>query len=183
MPRDATLTAVDLDSVPFQAVFADVVQVRWAETDSEILHLRSQAGVVASGSHVGSSTTALSTSLLTATSSTPETAARPVVAPPTTTSPPKPSSATVSPGIKAGIAVGATVGSLTVAVLAFLFWRRQRQNIITPRASNQFFNGGISEIADSAGIGQYNRWRAELASQAPELPHDHVRIELDSRPI
>ncbi|KAL9044920.1 MAG: hypothetical protein Q9214_001979 [Letrouitia sp. 1 TL-2023] len=182
-PRDATLTAVDLNSIPFQAVFADVVRVSWAETDSQILRLRSQAGIVASGTHTASKTTAVSTSLLITSSSTPEIAARPVVASSTTTPFSKSSSTIVSPGTKAGIAVGATMGSLTVTVLAFLFGRRQRQKAKAPGASNQFLSGDVGQVAELAGTGQYSRWTAELASQAPELPHDHVRIELDSRTL
>ncbi|KAL9615118.1 MAG: hypothetical protein Q9167_000436 [Letrouitia subvulpina] len=178
VPRDATLTAIDLDSIPFHAVFADAIQVRWAETDSQIVRLRSQAGIVASGTYMASRTTTSSAS-----SSTPEKAARPVVASPTTTSLPNPSSNTISPGTIAGIAVGATIGSLTVAVLAFLLGRRQRQKPKNSGASNQILNGDAVCVAHLVGTDQYGRRTAELASQAPELPHDHVRIELDSRTI
>lgn len=73
------------------------------------------------------------------------------------------------------------MGSFTIAVLAFLFWRHQRQNPKTSGACNQFLSGGPSEVAELAGIDRYSRWHGELPPQPPELPYDHVRIELDSR--
>ncbi|KAI4245346.1 MAG: hypothetical protein L6R42_010211 [Xanthoria sp. 1 TBL-2021] len=180
MPRDADLITVDPKAVESNTVYADIIGIHWAETNSQVVRLMSETS--------SSSPTAASTNAA-------QTAQGPIpiaspTAPAASTSTPSPGG--LSTGAEAGIGIGAAVGAIALALFAYFLWRRRR------KAINVGGGGGCNEAAptqyrvaqelDSEQAKSNPQAPAELPSnglpsqKAPELPAHEVMPELGSDP-
>ncbi|KAL8829190.1 MAG: hypothetical protein Q9170_006285 [Blastenia crenularia] len=180
IPQKPKLITVDPNSVDKNTVYADIIQIQWAATDTEVLRLMSQTTS-------SSSSQVQSTSAQTAHRTIPNVAqtATPTATPlPTAT--PIPSSSGLSTGAKAGIGIGAAIGAVALVLLAYFLWRRQRRQ-----------KGDVTNDKES-GPRQHQGYRAahelhpqkektlpqapvELPSErAQELPATEGRSELES---
>ncbi|KAL9577763.1 MAG: hypothetical protein Q9212_006160, partial [Teloschistes hypoglaucus] len=172
IPRNADLITVDPKTVEGNTVFADIIAIKYASTDSAILQLMSAA--TSSSSLSASATPAHQT--MAQVSPTRSPTGTPTPNPASTPAPapmPSPSPAGLSPGAKAGIGVGAAVGAIVLALFAsFLWYRRQKsQNL-----------GGDSEAESQGSRPQpHPKELIELpAKTALEMPASDMRPELGS---
>ena len=164
-------------------MLADIIQIRWDTTDSQILRLMSQI-----------STTSTTSTRISTPHDTPSTAARPTLATSTVSPPIATSSSgqshtpalepnTFSAGDKVVIGLGATMGVIIIGVLAFLLGRRRtRRSTVTQTIKST--PEGL--LASTPVLNDHNRvpeFPAESVSQPNELPHFHARLESDSRPL
>lgn len=174
IPRNPELVTIDPRSVGGNTVYADIIQIQWAATDSEILRLMSQTTS-------SSSSQAQATSAQTAHRTIPNVA--PTVSPTATSIP---SSDGLSTGAKAGIGIGAAVGAIALALLAYFLWRRRRRRtkgvIGDKEASSQQHQGYRN--AHELGLRLEKTHPpdpVELPSEAAhELPATEGRSELGS---
>lgn len=180
IPRDADLITVDPKAVESNTVYADIIGIHWAETNSQVLRLMSETS--------SSSPTAASTNAA-RTAQGPIPIASPT-APAASTSTPSPGG--LSTGAEAGIGIGAAVGAIALVLFAYFLWRRRR------KASNVGGGGGGNEAAptqyraaqdlDSEQAKSNPQPPAELPSnglpsqKAHELPAYEVMSELGSDP-
>ncbi|KAL8730827.1 MAG: hypothetical protein Q9181_004518 [Wetmoreana brouardii] len=163
IPQNADLITVDPRSVEANTVFADIIGVQYASSDSAILKLMSEA--TASPSSGARATPAHRTITNVTPTSSP-------------TGSPTPSSDGLSKGAEAGIGIGAVVGAIAIVLFGYFLWRR-RQNSQNP--------GGDTEAKQYRGVHelgpvqkkQYSSNPTELPSEAvQELPADQGRSEL-----
>ncbi|KAL8655186.1 MAG: hypothetical protein Q9226_003146 [Calogaya cf. arnoldii] len=178
IPQDADLITVDPKAVESNTVYADIIGIHWAETDSQILRLMSETS--------SSSATAASTNVA-------QTGQGPI--PFASATAPAASNSTssaggLSTGAQAGIGIAAVVGAIALALFAYFLWRRGR------KASNV---GGSKEAAPNhygaghemdpeqvksgikAAVELPSDGLPELPSQkAHELPANEVMSELGS---
>ena len=178
IPQDADLITVDPKAVESNTVYADIIGIHWAETDSQILRLMSETS--------SSSATAASTNVA-------QTGQGPIpvvsaTAPAASNS--TPSAGGLSTGAEAGIGIGAVVGAIALALLAYFLWRRRRKASIVggnkEAATNHY--GAVHEM-DPEQVKSGNKAAAELPSdglpelpsqKAQELPANEVMSELGS---
>lgn len=164
IPRNADLITVDPQTVESNTVFADIIWMKYASTDSVVLRLLSAA--TSSSSSSASATPAhRTTAQLSPTMS------------PTGTSAPAPISTPspdgLSPGQEAGIGVGAVVGAIALVLFAYFLWRR-RQKSGDSDAKRQRY---MPELGPSSE----NRVLTELPSEsAREMPASDMRPEMGS---
>ncbi|KAL8689559.1 MAG: hypothetical protein Q9218_004798 [Villophora microphyllina] len=165
IPRNAGLITVDPKSVQSNTVFADIIGIRYASSDSAILRLMSSA--TATPSSRASATAAHRTiAQVTPTSS------------PATTSTPSPGG--LSPGAEAGIGVGAVIAAIALVLLAYFLWRRRRksQDIATDTEAKP--RRGRHEL-DSNAEKHDPQKPIELPSEAAhEMPGNELRSEMGS---
>ncbi|KAL8663129.1 MAG: hypothetical protein Q9202_004166 [Teloschistes flavicans] len=161
MPRNADLITVDPASVSANTVFADIIAIVYASTDSAILELMSAA--TRSSSSVASATPAYRTTAQVSPTRSP-------------TGTPSPSPGELSPGGKAGIVVGAIIGTIVLVLFAsFLYRRRQKYQTLAgdTEAKHQ---GRRREVVPEGAI--------ELPSNnALEMPAYRMKPELGSKNI
>ncbi|KAI4114263.1 MAG: hypothetical protein LQ345_004926 [Seirophora villosa] len=193
IPSDPSLLTIDPQSVEANTVYADVIQIQWASTDSGILRLMSQT---TSSSSSEAQATAAQTAHQTAANAA-QTASPPVTA--------TAAADGLSSGAKAGIGIGAAVGAVALALLAYFLWSRrrkqpQRQPQQEQQQQQQYADNGTAGIAGN-NYSTAGEWppaqeklsprygRAELPSEAAqelpseaaqELPGDGARAELGS---
>ncbi|KAL8959621.1 MAG: hypothetical protein Q9193_003545 [Seirophora villosa] len=191
IPSDPSLLTIDPQSVEANTVYADVIQIQWASTDSGILRLMSQT---TSSSSSEAQATAAQTAHQTAANAA-QTASPPVTA--------TAAADGLSSGAKAGIGIGAAVGAVALALLAYFLWSRRRkqpqpqlqheqlqqqeqqqqpqyaENGTAGIAGNKYHTVGELPPAQEKLSPRYGP--AELPSEAAqELPGDGARTELGS---
>ncbi|KAI4175914.1 MAG: hypothetical protein LQ348_006085 [Seirophora lacunosa] len=194
IPSDPSLLTIDPRSVEANTVYADIIQIQWASTDSGILRLMSQT---TSSSSSEAQATAAQTAHQTAANAA-QTASPPVTA--------TAAADGLSSGAKAGIGIGAAVGAVALALLAYFLWSRRRQQPQRQRQQEQqqqqpYADNGTAGIAGNkySTAGEWPRAQekfsprydpAELPSEAAtqelpseaaqELSYDGARAELGS---
>lgn len=117
---DPSLITVDPRDVEGNTVYADIIQIQWAETDSEVLRLMSET-----------SSSSSSQAQLTPAQTAHRTIANVAQTIPPTSAPTSTQALeneSLSAGAKAGIGIGAAVGAVALALLAYFLgrWRRQK---------------------------------------------------------
>ncbi|KAI4232570.1 MAG: hypothetical protein L6R40_007356 [Gallowayella cf. fulva] len=173
VPHDVKLITVDPKSVQSNTVYADIIGIHWAETDSQILRLMSETS---SSSSVATSTTAAQTAHRTTSVVIPTTS-------PSSRSTPPPGS--LSSGAEAGIGIGAVVGAIALALFAYLLWlrRRKSRNREGRAEADSTEIRGVSELVELEPEKEKSgpQQRTDMPSQvAHELPTDERRSELAS---
>ncbi|KAL8984190.1 MAG: hypothetical protein Q9205_001768 [Flavoplaca limonia] len=150
IPQNADLITIDPGAVQSNTVYADIIGIHWAATDSPILRLMSQTSK--------NSPTAAGT------------AAQTAQGPPPLTSPTAPAASTSTPqaggiseGAWAGIGIAAVIAIMALAVFACFLWRRRR-------------NGSNVGSSNEGAPPQY-RARHELDSEPAEI-YPRSRVEL-----
>ncbi|KAL8689608.1 MAG: hypothetical protein Q9224_004602 [Gallowayella concinna] len=185
IPQDPNLITIDPKSIQSNTVFADIIGIHWAETDSQVIRLMSET---------------TSSSPTTATITAAQTAHQtiPVVSPTTPASPTStPLSGGLYTGAEAGIGIGAVVGAIGLALLAYFLWRRRQRG----RNVEDTTVAGDTTVAEQSGYQDVHelgpeqekrhvRQPAELPSQIAyellpsqivhQVPADEGRSELDS---
>ena len=165
-------------------MYADIIQIQWAATDSGVLRLMSQTTS-------SSSSMAQTTPAQTAHRTVPN-AAQTVTS--TSTATPAISQGGLSTGAEAGIGIGAAIGAIGLALLGYLLWRQRKKQksravgdkeAIPPQQQQhqqqQQQQYRVAHELDHEQKKYYNPDPAELPSgNAQELPADQGRSELGS---
>ena len=171
LPSNPHLVTLSTDEVSSTTIYADVIQVLWQSTDSQVVRLMQQtAAQTSTSSAIPASKTA---SIAAATSST--------STPTVTTNP----SGGMTTGTKVGLGIGIPVACIILAALAFglltLIRRRRRTGPAPaheiPRQKNNEYR--LHEL-DPDFIGQSAPVEME-ARDVTELPATKMAPELDSR--
>ncbi|KAL8728944.1 MAG: hypothetical protein Q9166_005039 [cf. Caloplaca sp. 2 TL-2023] len=164
------LITIDPKTVESNTIYADIIGIHWAETDSQILRLMSQT---TSSSPTAAPTNAAQTAHRTIPAVSPTTSASVTFTP---------SPGGLSTGAEAGIGIGAVVGAVAMALFAYFLWRRRRKskNMAGNTEANPTRYHGVHEL-DSKQEKNHPQQRAEIPPQlAHELPADEGRSELGS---
>ncbi|KAL9041584.1 MAG: hypothetical protein Q9180_001190 [Flavoplaca navasiana] len=163
---NADLITIDPGAVQSNTVYADIIGIHWAATDSQILRLMSQTS--------NNSPTAA------------RTAAQTAQGPPPLTSPTAPAASTSTPpaggiseGAWAGIGIAAVIGIMALALFACFLWRRRWKgsNVGSSNegASPQY---RATHELDSEQAEIYPRSRTELSPiERAELPPDGLSMK------
>ncbi|KAI4122125.1 MAG: hypothetical protein LQ338_005983 [Usnochroma carphineum] len=143
IPLNPSIITVDPHSVDANTVYADIIQIQWAATDSNILRLMSQAtsssslkAQSTSQATSSSSSKAQATSQATSSSSSKAQATSAQTAHQTIPSVAQTVSSSATPtsfsdadsltaGSKAGIGISAAVGAVALALLAYFLWHQR----------------------------------------------------------
>lgn len=177
IPSDPSLLTIDPRSVEANTVYADIIQIQWASTDSGILRLMSQT-----------TSSSSSEALATAAQTAHQTAANAAQ----TASPPVTATAAadgLSSGAKAGIGIGAAVGAVALALLAYFLWSRRRQQPQRQRQQEQqqqqpYADNGTAGIAGNkySTAGEWPRAQEKFSPRydPAELPSEAATQELPS---
>ncbi|KAL8712580.1 MAG: hypothetical protein Q9220_003111 [cf. Caloplaca sp. 1 TL-2023] len=185
IPRDAKLITIDPKSVLQNTVYADIIGVQWANTNTKILALLSATASSSSGSvqtdpaQPGSrviSSVATATSLAALSSG-----------------PTSDENGGLSAGAQAGISIGAVLGAIALAMIAYFLWRRRRkpQESLESKGAVETVPYPVQEQPYFAPEEKQQQPAAlklaELPSQqsevAHELPAHELRSELESETL
>lgn len=167
IPTDPSLITVDPQDVEANTVYADIIQIQWAMTDSDILRLMSE-------STSSSSSQAQPTAAQTAHRTTSN--VDPTVSPTSTmTSTQASDNGGISAGAIAGIGIGAAVAAVVLVLLAYFLgrWRRPKRQNNAMEDGNNAKKSRAEELPPTSFV--------ELPSKnAQELPTREIRSELGS---
>lgn len=166
IPQNANLITIDPGAVQSNTVYADIIGIHWAVTDSQILRLMSQTS--------NNSRTAARTAAQTAQGPPPLTSP---TAPAASTS--TPSAGGISEGAWAGVGIAAVIGIMALALSACFLWRRRRKasNVGSSNEGAPPQDRAAHEL-DSEQAEIYPRSRAELSPiERAELPPDGLSMK------
>ncbi|KAL8902845.1 MAG: hypothetical protein Q9207_004334 [Kuettlingeria erythrocarpa] len=167
IPTDPSLITVDPQDVEANTVYADIIQIQWAMTDSDILRLMSQS---TSSSSSQAQPTAAQTAHQTMSN------VDPTLFPTSTmTSTQASDNGSLSAGAKAGIGIGAAVGAVVLTLLAYFLGRWRR----TKRQNNGMEDGSNTKEEDKNNANE-SRSMHELPPAQEELPPTCL-VELPSK--
>ncbi|KAL8718828.1 MAG: hypothetical protein Q9225_004091 [Loekoesia sp. 1 TL-2023] len=157
IPRSPELVTIDSQSVGGNTVYADIIQIQWAATDSEVLRLMSQ-------------TTSSSSSQAQATTAQTAHQTIPNVAPTVSSAAAStPSSDGLSTGAEAGIGIGAAIGAIALALLAYFLWRHRRRR-----------TKGVTTDKEASPQQHQEHRNAHELDPEPEKTHPPDPVELPS---
>lgn len=180
IPTDPSLIIIDPQEVEANTVYADIIQIQWAATDSDILRLMSETR---SSSSLRTPSTAAHTAHQTI-ANVAQTGS-PTSAPKSTQ---RAQNERLSAGAKAGIGIGAAIGAIALTLLGYFLWRWRRRkpqnNGIEDGSNTSNSNTTKYRFAHELPPAQEKvqfTGPAELPSEvAHELPADEARSKLES---
>ncbi|KAL8948758.1 MAG: hypothetical protein Q9222_005083 [Ikaeria aurantiellina] len=184
IPRNAKLTTIDPQSVDQNTVYADIIAIQWANTNSKILALMSST--TSSSSAPGQTNPARPGSGI-----VPNVAAATSTAAVTSTQFSN-GGGGLSVGAEAGIGIGAAIGAIALAMFAYFLWRRRRKSqdsvesngpMATVPYQEPYQPYMVEEKKEQPGPLQPVELPSQPSEIAHELPANELRSELDSATV